>query len=153
MAQGVAHITQMKAQLASALSQQASATQAAAPQTVSNAGLASYGLEEEEVWTNESAWEDILPQDRRLPQLGAGESLVARLQFAPPLDKLLQLQKNVKGVAGIPETVPTRKHFRDRQLQQLQLKQEQVVIMLCQAIEASDVYEGPLITAAALARS
>lgn len=153
MAQGVAQITQMQAQLASALSQQSSAAQAAAPQAVSSTGMAPCGPEEEEVWTSESAWEDVLPQVRRLPQPGAGEALVARLQFAPPLDKVRQLQKDVTGVAGIPETVPARKHFRDRQLQQLQLKQEQVLIMLCQAVEASDVYEGPLITAAALARS
>ena len=126
MAQGVAQITQMQAQLASALSQQASAAQAAAPQIVYNAGLAPYGPEDEEVWTSESAWEDIPPQVKRLPQPGAGEALVARLQFAPPLDKVRQLQKDVTGVACIPERVPARKHFRDRQPQPLQWKQEQV---------------------------
>jgi hypothetical protein len=148
LSQGVAQVAQMQAQLAAALANQSTATPPAA-----TANLAPYGPEEEEVWTSESAWEDILPQVRRLPQSGAGEALVARLQFPPPLDKVRQLQKDVQGVLGIPETVPARKHFKDRQLQQLQLKQEQVLTMLTMAVEASDIYEGPLITAAALARS
>ena len=54
---------------------------------------------------------------------------------------------------GIPGTVLACKHFKDRQLQQLQLKREQVLTMSTMVVEASDVYEGPLITAAALARS
>ena len=66
---------------------------------------------------------------------------------------MLQLQKYVQGVLGISETVPARKHFKDHQMHQLLLKQEQVLTMLTMAVEASDVYQGPLVTAAALARS
>ena len=137
----------MQAQLVATLSGQSAATSPAP-----TANLVPYGPEEEEVWTSESAWEDICRRSG-LPQPGTGEALVTRLQFPPPLENVKQLQKDVQGVLGIPETFPACKHFKDRLLQQLQLKQEQVLTMLTMAVEASDVYEGPSITAAALARS
>ena len=156
LSQGLAPVVQMQAQLAAALqSQQAAAaraTSSAAPST-DPAPFGPGGDVPDEEWTGESAWEDVLPQIRRTPLPGAGEALVARMQFAPPLDKVRQLQAEITGVQGVPETVPSRKHFRDRQLQQLQLKQEQVMNLLVSAVEATNMFDGPLITAAALSRS
>ena len=94
-----------------------------------------------------------MPQLKRPAQPGAGEALIARLEFPPPLEKLKELQREITGIIGISATVPSRKHFKDKQLHQLQVKQEQILIMLTNAVELTDCYDGPIITAAALARS
>ena len=108
---------------------------------------------EEEEWSSLTAWEDVLPQVRRLPSPGAGEALVARLQHAPSLELVRAMQKDLPGIQGIPETVPPRKFYKDRVLWQMQAKQEHIMILLCQAVEQSPVFDGPLLSAAALVRS
>ena len=94
-----------------------------------------------------------MPVLKRPPNAGAGEALVARLAHPPPLEKLKELQRDIIGIVGILATVPARKHFHDKQLQLLQTKQEQILVLLAHAVEQADCYDGPLITAAALARS
>ena len=148
-------LAQMQAQLSAAVSQQQQLTAAAiaASQTQSAPQAPSGPAEEEEAWTSETAWEDVLPVLKRPANAGAGEALVARLAHPPPLEKLKELQKDITGIVGIPATVPARKNFRDKQLQLLQTKQEQILVLLTHAVEQTDCYDGPLITAAALARS
>ena len=123
MASGLA---QMQAQFSAAISQQQQLTAAAiaASQTQSAPQAPSGPAEEEEAWTSETAWEDVLPVLKRPANAGAGEALVARLAHPPPLEKLKELQRDITGIVGIPATVPARKHFRDKQLQLLQTKQE-----------------------------
>ena len=158
VAQQFLQLQQEQAQFAQQLramqvAQSGQAAQAAQSPPGQPAGPGHDFLPEEEDWSSQTAWEDVLPQVRRQALPGAGEALVARLQHAPSLDLVRAMQKDLTGVQGIPETVPPRKFYRDRVLWQLQAKQEHIMILLCQAVEASPVFEGPLLSAAALVRS
>jgi hypothetical protein len=107
----------------------------------------------ENEWSNETAWEDVLPQQRRAPKAGLAEALVTRLHFAPPLEQVRALQKDLKPIQGLPETVPPRRTYKDRQIFTVQQKQEQALTLLVETVEATAVNHPSFLTAAALIRS
>ena len=92
-------LAQMQAKLSAAVSQQQQLTAAAiaASQTQSAPQAPSGPAEEEEAWTSETAWEDVLSVLKRPANAGAGEALVARLAHPPPLEKLKGLQRDITG--------------------------------------------------------
>ena len=77
-------LAQMQAQFAAAISQQQQLTAAAiAASQTQSAPEAPSGPAEEEAWTCETAWEDVLPVLKRPPNAGAGEALVAQAGTSP----------------------------------------------------------------------
>ena len=76
-------LAQMQAQLSAAVSQQQQLTAAAiAASQTQSAPEAPSGPAEEEAWTCETAWEDVLPVLKRPANASDREALVARLAQA-----------------------------------------------------------------------
>ena len=72
-------LAQMQAQFAAAISQQQQLTAAAiAASQTQSAPEAPSGPAEDEVWTSETAWEDVVLVLKRPANAGAGKALVAR---------------------------------------------------------------------------
>jgi hypothetical protein len=83
-------------------------------------------------------WDDVLIDDKHLPQSADGQHLAQLLATPPPLLKLKATQSTIKRFTGVPDTPPPTKMQQDKRQFDAQVKIEAALHLLMRSCEEDD---------------